>query len=262
VISGVLNRILIQRSVESAVEYVKGTISDLLLNRLDISNLVITKAFSKAESEYKGVQAHIALVQRMRQRDPASAPTIGDRVAFVYIKGAKGAKAFERSEDPIYVLDHNIPIDTQYYLEHQLSGPLMRVFEGVLDDPEAELLRGDHTRNVAVVQPSASAGGMMKFVKIQLQCLSCKVVIPEGALCTKCSDKAPDVYAKIIAKRNHYESIYSKVWSQCQQCQGSMHQDVICTSKDCPVFYMRKKVQKDLKEHQTLLDRFGVVDDW
>ncbi|CUG86363.1 DNA polymerase delta, putative [Bodo saltans] len=261
VISGVLNRILIQRSVESAVEFVKGTISDLLLNRLDISNLVITKAFAKAESEYKGVQAHIALVERMRKRDAASAPTMGDRVAFVFIKGAIGAKGHERSEDPIYVLENNIPIDTQYYLEHQLAGPLTRVFEAVLDDP-SELLRGDHTRHIAVVQPSKNAGGMMKFVKVQLQCLSCRNVIQSGALCKDCDHLAPDVYGKVLAKRNHYESIYAKVWTQCQQCQGSLHQDVICTSKDCPVFYMRKKVQKDLREQQTQLDRFGVVDDW
>lgn len=260
-ISGVLNRILIHRSVESAVDFVKGTISDLLLNRLDISNLVITKAFSKAEDEYAGAQAHIALVERMRQRDPASAPTIGDRVAYVIIKAAKGAKAYERSEDPIYVLDNNIPIDTQYYLEHQLAPPILRVFEGVLEDPSV-LIKGDHTRHIAISAPSKNAGGLMKFVKIQLQCISCRSVIKEGALCDNCKDKAPEVYGKIIAKRNHYEAIYSQVWTQCQQCQGSLNQEVICSSRDCPVFYMRKKVQKDLREQQVLLDRFGVVDDW
>ena len=260
-VSGVLNRILIHRSVESAVDFVKGTISDLLLNRLDISNLVITKAFSKAEDEYAGAQAHIALVERMRQRDPASAPTIGDRVAYVIIKAAKGAKAYERSEDPIYVLENNIPIDTQYYLEHQLAPPIIRVFEGVLDDPSV-LIKGDHTRHIAISAPSKNAGGLMKFVKIQLQCVSCRAVIKEGALCENCKDKAPEVYGKIIAKRNHYEAIYSQVWTQCQQCQGSLNQEVICSSRDCPVFYMRKKVQKDLREQQILLDRFGVVDDW
>lgn len=260
-ISGVLNRILIHRSVESAVDFVKGTISDLLLNRLDISNLVITKAFSKAEDEYAGAQAHIALVERMRQRDPASAPTIGDRVAYVIIKAAKGAKAYERSEDPIYVLENNIPLDTQYYLEHQLAPPIMRVFEGVLEDPSV-LIKGDHTRHIAISAPSKNAGGLMKFVKIQLQCISCRAVIKDGALCDNCMDKAPEVYGKIIAKRNHYEAIYSQVWTQCQQCQGSLNQEVICSSRDCPVFYMRKKVQKDLREQQVLLDRFGVVDDW
>ncbi|KAG8345457.1 DNA polymerase family B exonuclease domain [Trypanosoma vivax] len=261
VISGVLNRILIQRSEASAVEFVKGTIRDLLLNRLDISQLVITKTFSKAEVEYAGAQAHIALVERMRKRDPASAPTIGDRVAYVIVRAAKGAKAYERSEDPLYVLENNIPIDTQYYLEHQLGPPLLRVFEGVIDNP-AVLLKGEHTRHFSVSAPSRNAGGLMKFVKFQLQCISCRSVIKEGALCDGCSHLGPEIYGKVIAKRNHYEAVYSQVWTQCQQCQGSLNQEVICTSRDCPVFYLRKKVQKDVLEQQALLDRFGVVDDW
>ncbi|SCU71415.1 DNA polymerase delta catalytic subunit, putative [Trypanosoma equiperdum] len=261
VISGVLNRMLIQRSVESAVEFVKGTIRDLLHNRLDISQLVITKSFSKSESEYAGAQAHIALVERMRRRDPASAPNVGDRVAYVIVRAAKGAKAYERSEDPIYVLENNIPIDTQHYLEHQLGPPLLRVFEGVLQDPSV-LTKGDHTRYVSVSAPNRNAGGLMKFVKFQLQCISCRSVIQEGALCDACSVMGPDIYGKIVAKRNHYEAVYSQVWTQCQQCQGSLNQEVICTSRDCPVFYLRKKVQKDVHEQQTLLDRFGVVDDW
>eukprot|EP00742_Colponemidia_sp_Colp-10_P013425 GILJ01015163.1.p1 GENE.GILJ01015163.1~~GILJ01015163.1.p1 ORF type:complete len:651 (-),score=116.14 GILJ01015163.1:49-2001(-) len=263
VISGVLNRILIQRSLESAKEYVIGTITDLLMNRLDISQLVITKAFTKSEDEYENQQAHIALVERMRQRDPASAPSIGDRVAYVIVKAAKNAKAFERSEDPIYVLDNNIPIDAQYYLEHQLTLPILRVFEGILDDPNV-LVKGAHTRHIVIVAPSANAGGMMKFVKVQQQCLACRRPMggETGAVCRNCVDKEADTYGRIMAKRNHFEAIYSKVWTQCQQCQGSLEQEVLCSSKDCPVFYMRKKVQKDLAEQQNLLDRFGVVDDW
>lgn len=35
---------------------------------------------------------------------------------------------------------------------------------------------------------------------------------------------------------------YSKLWTQCQRCQGSLLQDVLCTSRDCPIFYRRKKV--------------------
>lgn len=30
-------------------------------------------------------------------------------------------QAYERSEDPIYVLDNNIPIDPHYYLDNQIS---------------------------------------------------------------------------------------------------------------------------------------------
>ncbi|RUS12739.1 DNA-directed DNA polymerase, partial [Jimgerdemannia flammicorona] len=69
-----------------------------------------------------------------------SAPALGDRVAYVIIKGSKGAAAYEKSEDPIYVLENNLPIDTKYYLENQLSKPLTRLFEPILGD-KAQLLR-------------------------------------------------------------------------------------------------------------------------
>lgn len=41
-------------------------------------------------------------------------------------------------QDPIYVLENNIPIDTQYYLEQQLSKPLLRIFEPILGESNAE----------------------------------------------------------------------------------------------------------------------------
>ena len=37
------------------------------------------------------------------------------------------------------MLEHNIPIDTKYYLENQLSKPLLRVFEPVIKNAD-ELL--------------------------------------------------------------------------------------------------------------------------
>ena len=67
--------------------YVKQTISDLLQNKVDLSQLVITKALSK--NEYANKQAHDELAKRMKKRDAGSAPSLGDRVAYVIIKGTK-----------------------------------------------------------------------------------------------------------------------------------------------------------------------------
>ena len=50
------------------------------------------------------------------------------------------APAYEKAEDPIYVLEHNLPIDTKYYLENQLSKPLLRIFEPVLGEKASSLL--------------------------------------------------------------------------------------------------------------------------
>ena len=123
-----------------AIDYVKETISDLLQNKVDISQLVITKALSRSAEDYSGKQAHVELAERMRQRDAGSAPTMGDRVAYVIIQGSKGARAFEKSEDPIYVLENNLPLDTQYYLENQLSNPLMSIFEPIMGEAKAKAL--------------------------------------------------------------------------------------------------------------------------
>ena len=36
------------------------------------------------------------------------------------------------------MLENSIPIDTQYYLENQLSKPLLRIFEPILGEKKAE----------------------------------------------------------------------------------------------------------------------------
>ena len=113
-------------------------ISDLLQNRVDMSQLVITKALSK--DAYKSKQAHTELAERMKKRDAGSAPALGDRVAYVIVKGAGGAKNYEKSEDPIYVLEHSVPIDTKYYLDNQLAKPLGRIFEPIVGERKAQQL--------------------------------------------------------------------------------------------------------------------------
>ena len=55
------------------------------------------------------------------------------------------------------------------------------------------------------------------------------------------------------------EAQYGALWTACQRCQGSLHMDVLCTSRDCPIFYRRKKVQKDLNEAMGQLDRFDAT---
>ena len=67
--------------------YVKQVISDLLQNKIDLSHLVISKALGKAD--YAAKQAHNELAERMRKRDAGSAPSLGDRVSYVIIKGTK-----------------------------------------------------------------------------------------------------------------------------------------------------------------------------
>ncbi|KAJ5611072.1 hypothetical protein N7510_007791 [Penicillium lagena] len=258
VIETVLNKILIDRDLDGAQNYVKDTISDLLQNKVDMSKLVITKALSK--SDYSAKQAHVELAERMRKRDAGSAPTLGDRVAYVMIKGAANSKNYERSEDPIYVLENNIPIDTKYYLDNQLANPLGRIFEPILGEKKAgQLLTGEHTRSISVAAPSL--GGLMKFAKRTQTCMGCKKPLAgkeemAGAVCEHCRPRLGELYTKTLTKVSDLEVRFGRLWTQCQRCQGSLHCEVICSSRDCPIFYMRMKAKKDVEDSQKELSRF------
>ena len=77
-----LRKILIERDPDGAMEYAKQNISDLLCNRVDISQLVITKELTKTDKDYTAKQAHVELANKMRKRDSGSAPKLGDRVPY------------------------------------------------------------------------------------------------------------------------------------------------------------------------------------
>ena len=260
VVDTVLRKILMDRSVPRAIQYVKQVIADLLQGKVDISLLVITKALGKAaRSEgYAAKQAHVELAERIRKRDPANAPSVGDRVPYVITQAAKGTPAYMRSEDPIYALENRIPIDTSYYLANQLSKPLTRIFAPIVRNPQT-LFEGEHTRTISVKAPSAKTG-IMAFAVKRLTCLApgCNVPLAKGdkTVCKHHRAIEADVFRHRLEDVNALEDRFARLWTQCQRCQGSLHQDVLCTNRDCPIYYMRKEVQFDLDEASKTLDRF------
>lgn len=244
-----------------------------------MSQLVITKALthdvsgdsedgpSKGKDGYQAKQAHAELAMRMQKRDAGSAPSIGDRVAYVMVRGAAGAKNYEKAEDPLYVLEHNLPIDTKYYLDNQLAKPIARIFDAILggENKSNSLLTGEHTRSVSLAAPSV--GGLMKFAKKTMQCMGCKRAMPSkdgsaSAVCKDCEPRLGELYKKTLDKVSDLEVRFGRLWTQCQRCQGSMHCEVICSSKDCPIFYMRMKAKKDIEDAGKDLKRFDLTELW
>lgn len=166
-------------------------------------------------------------------------------------------------QDPIYVLENNIPIDAQHYLTNQIAKPLLRIFEPILGESKAEsvLLRGDHTRTKTVVTSKVSA--LAAFTTKKATCINCKVPLEgSGAVCRYCKPKESAIYQKQIGQFAALEDKFARLWTQCQTCQGSLHEEVLCSSRDCPIFYVRKKVQIELSEQNKVLQRFGDGISW
>ena len=63
--------------------------------------------------------------------------------------------SFGSHQDPIYVLENSIPIDTKYYLENQLSNPLMRIFEPILGENKASSILLSELHSFLLLQQSS-----------------------------------------------------------------------------------------------------------
>jgi DNA polymerase delta subunit 1 len=259
VVQTCLDMLLMDRDKVGAINYVKSQISDLLQNKMDISRLVITKSLNKGaeyalgiggkKDDYKVKQAHVG-----------SAPQMGDRVPYVIIVGAKGAANFEKAEDPIYVLENSIPIDSKWYLTNQLSNPLTRIFEPIIDDAEKVLFHGDHTRKIFIPTPTARKGSMMMFAVKNAQCVGCKAGIESsmGHLCKHCRPREAEIYLSKLSIYREAELRYCELWSNAQRIHETVHTDIMCTGESCACqFYRRKKVQADMKLALEVLDKFG-----
>lgn len=222
-----------------------------------MSQLVISKQLAK--NDYAAKQAHVELAERMRKRDPGSAPALGDRVPYVIVKGAKGAAAYERSEDPLYVLEHGVPIDSRYYLDNQLSKPLMRIFEPIMGAKASLLLNGPHTR--VVQHMTSNVGALMKFAVKQATCLGCRTPLKNDKqpVCDRCKPRVHQIYASKLHASNQADVEWARMWTTCQRCAGTVASDVLCSNADCVIYFRRKRAQKDAEEASKTLSRFDVA---
>ena len=256
-----LDLLLIKQDKDAAIKFVKSMIEDLLDDKIDLSFLVISKGYSK--KDYKGKQPHAELAERMKKRDPGSAPKLGDRIAYVITATGKSSKAYEKSEDPIYVLENGLQIDTKYYLENQLQKPLVRLFTPIMGESNVmKLLEGEHTRHVKQapirLTGKPQAGSLLSFVKVMDTCICGKTPIKKGQkpVCKLCENRVIEVYENKLKEFKYTEEEHSKLWAQCQRCQKSLMNKNICTACDCPIFYRRKKAQLDLEDTYKALKKF------
>lgn len=127
-----LKKILIDKRPAEAILDVAETISAVRQEKVDPGLLVITKALSKNPEEYKPPQIHSNLALRLREIDPLTAPKCGDRVPYVIVEKGKNAKTNEKGEDPFIMMQKQIPIDRNYYLENQLRKPVSRILDVIM----------------------------------------------------------------------------------------------------------------------------------
>ncbi len=126
-----LDLMLKEGKVDDAVSHVRSVIDGL--QHLDLTedpgildDLTLTRRYTKSTKSYKNKQPHIQLIERIKMRG-GQVPGLGDRIPFVIISGKR--LFVERAEDPKFVLEKNLPLDIDYYVEKQILPPVLRIFE-------------------------------------------------------------------------------------------------------------------------------------
>lgn len=77
---------------------------------------------------------------------------------------------------------------------------------------------GAHTRSISVATPSSASGGIMRFAKVKMTCLSCKAPLAADArssLCKHCSHREPEIYARSLTTVNQLEQQFGRCLGPC-----------------------------------------------
>ena len=62
--------------------------------------------------------------------------------------------------------------------------------------------------------------------------------MPDEVVCKHCKSRESEIYQKEMSHFASLEEKFSRLWTQCQRCQGSLHEDVLCTRCVCVCAYV------------------------
>lgn len=214
----------------------------------------------------KGPPPPGALISTKKMLEDARAePQYGERVPYVVITGAPGARLIDRCVAPEDLLnsDHS-ELDAEYYISKNLIPPLERIFNLMGANIRSWYDEMPKVQRVRRVETNFEQG-LPKELSINKKtlesylksssCLVCREKLEaEGFLCPDCHSNAPTSMLSLQTRLNIEEKKFLDIQSICQACSGlSPLEEVKCDSKDCPVFYTRTRQRARLKTERAFV---------
>ena len=134
VYGGALDIILEEKDVKKAAEFVKTMLVKVMKSELPIEKFAVTKqlrddykAMAKGYDGPATIPAHRILANRMTSRDPGNAPSVGERVRYVYIQTDKKLQA-DKIETIEFMTENKLKLDSTFYITNQIQNPVAQLF--------------------------------------------------------------------------------------------------------------------------------------
>ncbi|TKA73466.1 hypothetical protein B0A55_05950 [Friedmanniomyces simplex] len=256
-------KLLFRTADLSAVKaYFQAQCRKVMQGRVSVQDFCFAKEVKLGTYADKGPPPPGALIATRRMlRDPRTEPQYGERVPYVVIAGAPGARLWERCVEPERLIDDpHAELDAEYYISKNLIPPLERIFNLVGANVRQwydEMPKVQRIRMLSAAKDGEQAGKGKKTMESYMGsslCLVCRTKLPsvqpqqaqqstQLPLCGPCRyERTAQTLLALRGKSRAAEKKVKDLQEICRSCANlAVDEEVRCDSRDCPVMYSRVK---------------------
>ncbi|KAI4637669.1 hypothetical protein J4E83_000486 [Alternaria metachromatica] len=271
--------------------YFQEQCAKIMEGRVSIQDFLFAKEVKLGTYSDRGPPPPGALIATKRMlADPRAEPQYGERVPYVVITGAPGARLIDRCVSPETLLQNDhLELDAEYYISKNLIPPLERIFNLVGANVRQwfdEMPKVQRIRNITIPMAikhdksnALSSGGNASLKKTlesymkSSSCMVCRSKLPQNPpthlpgsennpyavlpLCAKCLKRPAHSLLSLKYRIWDSETRVAEVEQVCRRCSNlAWGEEIKCDSRDCSVFYTRIKERSRLT---ALKDSVGPV---
>ncbi|RGP65480.1 DNA polymerase zeta subunit [Fusarium sporotrichioides] len=227
-------------------EYFQKQCQKIMRNNVSVQDFCFAKEVRLGTYSDKGAPPAGALISTKRMlQDARAEPQYGERVPYVVITGAPGARLIDRCVAPEELLDNpHWQLDAEYYISKNLIPPLERIFNLVGANVRQWYDEMPKVQRVHHVTALSNKKTTLESYMKSTHCLVCNIKFSQedNPLCPVCRTNIPSALLSLQTRLTTEERRLQEILSLCRSCSGvGPVEDVQCDSKDCPVFWTRMK---------------------
>ncbi len=238
----------------------------IMKGKVSIQDFCFAREVKLGTYSDKGLPPPGALISTRRMlEDPRAEPQYGERVPYVVIAGAPGARLIDRCVAPDVLLHNDTnELDAEYYILKNLVPPLERIFNLVGANVRQWYDEMPKFQRVRRIEAGSLIGGKelvmsRKTLESYMKSSTCIVchekLEEERAICARCMQHADSSLMRLHSRLNKAERKAANLENVCRSCASlAWGEEVKCDSKDCPVFYTRTRHMAGLRSSKLMAE--------
>ncbi|KAJ5248289.1 hypothetical protein N7489_002383 [Penicillium chrysogenum] len=247
--------------------YFQRQCAKIMQGRISIQDFCFARAVRLGTYSDRHLPAGAVISTKRMLEDPRSEPQTGERVPYVVVTGAPGARLVDRCVAPQTLLhDAQLELDAEYYITKNIIPPLERIFNLVganvrqwYDEmPKVQRIR--RVEGSALARPNSVGGASRKTLESYMRsssCVVCRSRLSDAAVpvCGDCLQKPHLTLLDVVSRLQRAEKRVVDLEAICRSCMGvSPGDEVSCDSLDCPIFYSRARDAANWRHSKAVLE--------